>query len=80
MPAYIFDKTQSMLQENTMTEQINAFQIAQQQFDSVAETMNLDQGVRDVLRWPAREFTFQYIFLEASFQWAICISLRAMAR
>ncbi|MGZ9234736.1 MAG: Glu/Leu/Phe/Val family dehydrogenase [Anaerolineales bacterium] len=42
-----------------MTEQINAFQIAQQQFDSVAETMNLDQGVRDVLRWPAREFTFR---------------------
>ena len=42
-----------------MTEQINAFQIAQQQFDSVAETMNLDSGVRDVLRWPAREFTFR---------------------
>jgi len=42
-----------------MTEQINAFQIAQSQFDSVAETMNLDPGVRDVLRWPAREFTFR---------------------
>jgi glutamate dehydrogenase/leucine dehydrogenase len=42
-----------------MTEQINAFQIAQGQFDSVAEKMNLDQGVREVLRWPAREFTFR---------------------
>jgi len=39
--------------------QINAFQIAQQQFDSVAEMLNLDPGVRDVLRWPAREFTFR---------------------
>jgi glutamate dehydrogenase len=39
--------------------QINAFHIAQKQFDSVAETMNLDQGVREVLRWPAREFTFR---------------------
>jgi len=42
-----------------MTEQINAFQIAQTQFDSVAEKMNLDPGVREVLRWPAREFTFR---------------------
>jgi glutamate dehydrogenase (NAD(P)+) len=45
--------------EPVLTEQINAFQIAQQQFDSVAETMNLDPGVREVLRWPAREFTFR---------------------
>ena len=42
-----------------MSDQINAFQIAQTQFDSVAEAMNLDEGVRDVLRWPAREFTFR---------------------
>jgi glutamate dehydrogenase (NAD(P)+) len=42
-----------------MTDQINAFKIAQTQFDSVAETMNLDSGVREVLRWPAREFTFR---------------------
>src|SRR5258705_7491509 len=42
-----------------MTEQINAFQIAQTQFDAVAETMKLDPGVREVLRWPAREFTFR---------------------
>jgi glutamate dehydrogenase (NAD(P)+) len=42
-----------------MTEQINAFQIAQSQFDAVAEKLNLDAGVREVLRWPAREFTFR---------------------
>ncbi len=42
-----------------MSEQINAFQIAQKQFDSVAEKMNLDPGVREILRWPAREFTFR---------------------
>lgn len=42
-----------------MTEQINAFQTAQKQFDNVAEMMNLDHDVREVLRWPAREFTFR---------------------
>jgi len=45
--------------EKTMTEPINAFKIAQGQFDNVAEMMNLDLGVREVLRWPAREFTFR---------------------
>ncbi|RPI86945.1 MAG: Glu/Leu/Phe/Val dehydrogenase [Chloroflexi bacterium] len=39
--------------------QINAFQIAQKQFDNVAEMLNLEPGVREVLRWPAREFTFR---------------------
>ena len=42
-----------------MSEQINAFQIAQKQFDSVAEMMNLEEDVREVLRWPTREFTFR---------------------
>lgn len=42
-----------------MTEQMNAFQIAQKQFDQVAELLNLDAGVREVLRWPTREFTFR---------------------
>ena len=45
--------------EQTMIEPINAFQIAQIQFDNVAEMMQLDAGVREVLRWPAREFTFR---------------------
>jgi glutamate dehydrogenase len=39
--------------------QLNTFQIAQKQFDGVAEMLNLDPGVREILRWPAREFTFR---------------------
>ncbi len=42
-----------------MAESINAFKIAQSQFDHVAEQLNLDPGVREVLRWPTREFTFR---------------------
>ena len=41
-----------------MTEQINAFQMAQRQFDGVAKQLNLDPQVAEVLRWPAREFKF----------------------
>ena len=37
----------------------NAFQMAQQQFDQVAEQLKLDQQVRDYLRWPMREFSFR---------------------
>src|SRR5512139_501338 len=42
-----------------MTEQINAFQMAQRQFDGVAKQLNLDPQVSEMLRWPAREFKFQ---------------------
>lgn len=42
-----------------MTEQINAFQMAQSQFDHVARELNLDPQVAGILRWPAREFRFQ---------------------
>jgi glutamate dehydrogenase (NAD(P)+) len=42
-----------------MTEPINAFQMAQKQFDHVAEQLNLDPQVSEILRWPAREFKFQ---------------------
>jgi glutamate dehydrogenase len=41
-----------------MTEPINAFQMAQRQFDGVAKELNLDPQVAEVLRWPAREFKF----------------------
>jgi glutamate dehydrogenase len=41
-----------------MTEQINAFKMAQAQFDGVAQLLNLDYQVAEILRWPAREFTF----------------------
>lgn len=42
-----------------MVEMINAFQMAQQQFDHVASLLNLDVQVAEILRWPAREFKFQ---------------------
>ena len=41
-----------------MTELINAFQMAQRQFDDVAKKLNLDPQVADILRWPSREFKF----------------------
>ena len=42
-----------------MSVEINAFQMAQKQFDSVASLLNLDPGVREVLRWPMREYSFR---------------------
>ncbi|MDD4101204.1 MAG: Glu/Leu/Phe/Val dehydrogenase [Kiritimatiellae bacterium] len=36
----------------------NPFQVAQSQFDSVAELMELDSGVRELLRQPSREYHF----------------------
>lgn len=42
-----------------MMNTINAFEMAQQQFDHVAEQLKLDQHVREILRWPLREFHFR---------------------
>jgi glutamate dehydrogenase (NAD(P)+) len=42
-----------------MSGQINAFEMAQKQFDGVAKLLNLDPQVADVLRWPMREYTFR---------------------
>ncbi len=42
-----------------MTETVNAFEMAQRQFDGVAEQLALDPYVAEVLRWPMREFKFQ---------------------
>ena len=36
----------------------NAFEMAQAQFDSVAEMLGLDAGTRNFLRWPRRELHF----------------------
>ena len=41
-----------------MSDNFNPFEMAQQQFDSVAEKLNLDPGIRDFLRWPQRELHF----------------------
>jgi glutamate dehydrogenase len=38
---------------------MNAFKMAQAQFDEVAQKINLDEGIKSMLRWPMREFRFQ---------------------
>jgi glutamate dehydrogenase len=40
------------------TKKFNAFEMAQAQFDSVAEKINLDTATRDLLRFPLREYNF----------------------
>jgi len=42
-----------------MTVNPNPFEMAQQQFDHVAEMLNLDPQVREMLRWPMREYHFR---------------------
>ncbi len=37
----------------------NEFEMAQRQFDHVAELLKLDPQVREILRWPMREFSFR---------------------
>lgn len=41
-----------------MSETINAFQMAQRQFDGVARLLNLDPEIAEMLRWPSREYKF----------------------
>jgi glutamate dehydrogenase (NAD(P)+) len=40
------------------TRPFNSFEIAQAQFDRVAELLDLDAGTREFLRWPMREYSF----------------------
>jgi len=42
-----------------ISEPINAFEMAQTQFDTVAEILKIDPGVREVLRWPMKEYSFR---------------------
>ena len=42
-----------------MTKKLNAFKMAQAQFDEVAAQLDLSEAVRSILRWPLREFRFQ---------------------
>ena len=42
-----------------MAGQINAFEMAQKQFDHVAKLLNLDPQIAEVLRWPMREYSFR---------------------
>ena len=48
-----------MTTEN-MAAQVNAWQVAQHQFDLAAEMLNLDPGLRRVLREPRRELTVHF--------------------
>jgi len=41
-----------------MSEMINAFDMAQSQFDHVADLLGLDLEIAELLRWPMREFKF----------------------
>ena len=41
-----------------MSKPFNPFEMAQAQFDKVADILDLDQGTRELLRWPIREFQF----------------------
>ncbi len=40
------------------TKGFNSFEIAQAQFDKVAALLELDEGTREFLRWPMREYAF----------------------
>ena len=42
-----------------MASSTNAFEMAQSQFDHVAEQLQLDPQVREFLRWPMREYHFR---------------------
>jgi glutamate dehydrogenase (NAD(P)+) len=42
-----------------MAASTNAFEMAQAQFDRVADMLQLDPEVREILRWPLREFHFR---------------------
>ena len=42
-----------------MVNEFNPFQVAQSQFDRVADQLRLTGEVRQILRWPLREFRFQ---------------------
>ena len=42
-----------------MASSTNAFEMAQRQFDKVAEQLKLDPQVAEILRWPMREYHFR---------------------
>lgn len=42
-----------------MSQEFNPFEVAQAQFDHVANMLKLDTTARSILRWPLREFRFQ---------------------
>jgi glutamate dehydrogenase (NAD(P)+) len=53
-----FSAAARRIEEATMAREFNAFEMAQRQFDAVADKLQLESGIRDLLRWPQREFHF----------------------
>ncbi len=51
-------KTPAGLPPKKSSKAFNSFQIAQSQFDKVAEYLGLDSATRDLLRYPLREYQF----------------------
>jgi len=51
-------KAASAASPQKSTKAFNSFQIAQAQFDKVAEYLGLDQPTKDLLRYPLREYQF----------------------
>lgn len=50
--------TKTTAHKPAATKTFNSFEIAQAQFDKVAETLGLDAATRELLRYPLREFHF----------------------
>jgi glutamate dehydrogenase (NAD(P)+) len=42
----------------TTVKPYNSFEMAQEQFDRVAQQLEIDRATRDLLRWPLREYAF----------------------
>jgi glutamate dehydrogenase (NAD(P)+) len=42
----------------TTVKPYNSFEVAQEQFDRVAQLLEIDAATRDLLRWPLREYSF----------------------
>ena len=43
-----------------MSQEMNPFEIAQQQLAMAAEVMGLDEATHELLRWPMREFHVRF--------------------
>src|SRR3974377_2121931 len=52
------EMTETRPAQSGKTKVFNSFQIAQAQFDKVAEYLGLDPATRDLLRYPLREYHF----------------------
>ena len=46
------------MKDKVVKQALNPFEIAQRQFDEAAEHLGLDPAIRELLRWPMREFHF----------------------